>query len=354
MAVLHAQAGAHVVAPSGMMDGQVSAIRSALDAAGAIDTAILAYGAKYASAFYGPFREAVASSLVGDRKTYQQDPANIREALREVTLDVAEGADLIMVKPALGYLDVLRAVREAVDVPVAAYNVSGEYAMIEAAAANGWINRDAAVAETLTSIRRAGADVILDLLGARLGPATPRMSRDGNSAAAFARAQTVIPGGVNSPVRAFRSVGGSPRFIARAQGAYLYDVDGNELVDLVCSWGPMLLGHAHPEVLSAVARAASEGTSFGAPTVAEVDLAAEIVARPPSSRSGWSTPAPRRPCRCSAWPVASPAGTRSSSSPAATTGTWMHCSPPLVPASRRWVSPAHQASPRRRRPTRSS
>ncbi len=161
MAVLHAQAGAHVVAPSGMMDGQVGAIRSALDVAGAIDTAILAYGAKYASAFYGPFREAVASSLVGDRKTYQQDPANVREALREVTLDVAEGADLIMVKPALGYLDVLRAVREAVDVPVAAYNVSGEYAMVEAAAANGWINRDAAIAETLTSIRRAGADVIL-------------------------------------------------------------------------------------------------------------------------------------------------------------------------------------------------
>jgi porphobilinogen synthase len=161
MAVLHAQAGAHVVAPSGMMDGQVGMIRSALDAAGAIDTAILAYGAKYASAFYGPFREAVASSLVGDRKTYQQDPANIREALREVTLDVAEGADLIIVKPALGYLDVLRAVREAVDVPVAAYNVSGEYAMVEAAAANGWINREAAIAETLTSIRRAGADVIL-------------------------------------------------------------------------------------------------------------------------------------------------------------------------------------------------
>jgi porphobilinogen synthase len=161
MAVMHAQAGAHVVAPSGMMDGQVGAIRSALDAAGAIDTAILAYGAKYASAFYGPFREAVASSLVGDRKTYQQDPANVREALREVTLDVAEGADLIMVKPALGYLDVLRAVREAVDVPLAAYNVSGEYAMVEAAAANGWINREAAIAETLTSIRRAGADVIL-------------------------------------------------------------------------------------------------------------------------------------------------------------------------------------------------
>jgi porphobilinogen synthase len=121
----------------------------------------MAYGAKYASAFYGPFREAVSSSLVGDRKTYQQDPANVREALREVALDVAEGADIVMVKPALGYLDVVRAVREAVDIPVAAYNVSGEYAMVEAAAANGWINRDAAIEETLTCIRRAGADVIL-------------------------------------------------------------------------------------------------------------------------------------------------------------------------------------------------
>ena len=161
MAVAHAAAGAHVVAPSGMMDGQVGAIRTALDAAGAQDTAILAYGAKYASAFYGPFREAVASSLQGDRRTYQQDPANRREALREVLLDVAEGADLIMVKPALGYLDVLAAVRAAVDIPVAAYNVSGEYAMVEAAAAQGWINREAAITESLTCIRRAGADVIL-------------------------------------------------------------------------------------------------------------------------------------------------------------------------------------------------
>jgi porphobilinogen synthase len=161
MAVAHAAAGAHVVAPSGMMDGQVAAIRSALDAAGAQDIAIMAYGAKYASAFYGPFREAVASSLQGDRRTYQQDPANRREALREVLLDVAEGADLIMVKPALAYLDVLADVRGAVDIPVAAYNVSGEYAMVEAAAAQGWINREAAIAESLVAIRRAGADVIV-------------------------------------------------------------------------------------------------------------------------------------------------------------------------------------------------
>ena len=161
MAALHAAAGAHVVAPSGMMDGQVGAIRASLDVSGAQDVAIMAYGAKYASAFYGPFREAVSSSLVGDRKTYQQDPANVREALREVALDVAEGADIVMVKPAMGYLDVLRAVREAVSIPVAAYNVSGEYSMVEAAAERGWINREAAITETLTSIRRAGADMIL-------------------------------------------------------------------------------------------------------------------------------------------------------------------------------------------------
>jgi porphobilinogen synthase len=161
MAVMHAQAGAHVVAPSGMMDGQVGAMRSALDVAGAIDTAILAYGAKYASAFYGPFREAVDSSLEGDRRTYQQDSPNALEGVREALLDVAEGADLVMVKPALAYLDVVRRVRDAVDVPVAAYNISGEYAMVEAAAARGWIEREPAILETLTSIRRAGAEIVL-------------------------------------------------------------------------------------------------------------------------------------------------------------------------------------------------
>ena len=161
MAVAHAAAGAHVVGPSGMMDGQVGAIRSALDAAGHPDLVIMAYAVKYASAFYGPFREAVGSSLRGDRKTYQQDGANVRDALREVALDVAEGADVIMVKPALAYLDVIRAVREASNLPVAAYNISGEYAMVEAAAANGWINREPAIEETLTSIRRAGADIVL-------------------------------------------------------------------------------------------------------------------------------------------------------------------------------------------------
>jgi porphobilinogen synthase len=161
MAVAQASAGVHMVAPSGMMDGQIGVIRAALDEAGFADRAILAYAAKYASAFYGPFREAVASTLQGDRRTYQQDPANGREALREVALDLAEGADMVMVKPALGYLDVLSDVAAMSDVPVAAYNVSGEYAMIEAASAAGYLDREAAILEALLSIRRAGADVIL-------------------------------------------------------------------------------------------------------------------------------------------------------------------------------------------------
>ena len=161
MAVAQARAGADVVSPSGMMDGQVATIRDALDDADFLDTSILAYSAKYASAYYGPFREAVDSELKGDRKTYQMDYANSREGLREADLDLAEGADLVMVKPAGSYLDVLRAVADRSDVPVAAYQVSGEYAMIEAAGANGWIDRDRAVLESVTSIKRAGADVIL-------------------------------------------------------------------------------------------------------------------------------------------------------------------------------------------------
>jgi porphobilinogen synthase len=161
MAVAQATAGVAVVGPSGMMDGQVGVVRAALDAAGHLDTGILAYSVKYASAFYGPFREAVSSTLQGDRRAYQQDPANGREARREVALDLAEGADMVMVKPALGYLDVLREVAALSDVPVAAYNVSGEYAMVEAAAAAGFIDREAAILEVLTSIRRAGADVVL-------------------------------------------------------------------------------------------------------------------------------------------------------------------------------------------------
>jgi porphobilinogen synthase len=162
MALAHARAGAHVVAPSDMMDGRVAAIRRGLDGDGYSDVAILSYAAKYASAFYGPFREAADSApQFGDRRSYQMDPANRREALREVRLDVEEGADMVMVKPALAYLDVIREVRDAVDVPVAAYNVSGEYAMVKAAAERGWVDEPRIMRETLTSIARAGADVII-------------------------------------------------------------------------------------------------------------------------------------------------------------------------------------------------
>ena len=161
-AVSYAEAGVHVVAPSDMMDGRVEAIRSALDAHGRRDVAIIAYSAKYASAFYGPFREAAGSApQFGDRRTYQMDPPNVREALREIALDVEEGADIVMVKPALAYLDVVRAARDAFDLPIAVFNVSGEYAMIEAAAANGWIDGDRIVDEILTSFVRAGADIVI-------------------------------------------------------------------------------------------------------------------------------------------------------------------------------------------------
>jgi porphobilinogen synthase len=162
IALAQARAGADIVAPSGMMDGQVAAIRSALDSEGFQDVAVLAYAAKYASAFYGPFREAAEGApQFGDRRAYQQDPANVFEALREVELDIAEGADAVMIKPALGYLDVVAAVKDRFEYPVAAYNVSGEYSMLMAAAANGWVDERQATLETLTSIRRAGADLVI-------------------------------------------------------------------------------------------------------------------------------------------------------------------------------------------------
>jgi porphobilinogen synthase len=166
IAIAQADAGAHVVAPSGMMDGQVGAIRSALDGSGHTDVSILAYSAKYASGLYGPFRDAVDCAIVGggDRKAYQQDWRNAREALVEVQADLEQGADMVMVKPALAYLDVIAAVKAAVSVPVAAYHVSGEYSMLKAAAANGWIDHDVVATEHLTAIKRAGADIILTYL----------------------------------------------------------------------------------------------------------------------------------------------------------------------------------------------
>ncbi len=169
IAVAQAEAGAHMVAPSGMMDGQVGAIRAALDDTGHPEVGICAYSAKYASAFYGPFREAAEGApAFGDRASHQQDPANAREALREVALDIDEGADLVMVKPALAYLDVIRRVADTASVPVAAYQVSGEFAMVEAAAANGWLDRDRVIMETLIAIRRAGASVILSYWAAEV------------------------------------------------------------------------------------------------------------------------------------------------------------------------------------------
>jgi len=161
-AVSHAQAGADIIAPSDMMDGRIAAIRSALDGGGFNDTPIMAYSAKYSSAFYGPFREAAESApQFGDRKTYQMDPPNSDEAMREIALDIQEGADIVMVKPALSYLDVIRRTKDEFNMPVAAYNVSGEYSMIKAAAANGWLDGEKAMLEVLTSIKRAGADVII-------------------------------------------------------------------------------------------------------------------------------------------------------------------------------------------------
>jgi porphobilinogen synthase len=168
MAVSHARAGADLVSPSDMMDGRVGAIRAALDAAGFTDTPIMAYSAKFASAFYGPFREAAEGApQFGDRTTYQMDPANAREAMKEVLQDLAEAADIVMVKPALPYLDIIRQVRDAVNVPVAAYNVSGEYAMLWAAARNGWIDLDRAMMECLIGIKRAGADIVLTYFAKR-------------------------------------------------------------------------------------------------------------------------------------------------------------------------------------------
>jgi len=165
MALTHAEAGADIVAPSAMMDGQVQAIREKLDEAGFTETAIMAYSAKYASAFYGPFREAADSApQFGDRRSYQMDPPNAREAVREVLADVAQGADMVMVKPGLAYLDVVRLVRQAVDVPIAAYNVSGEYSMLKAAADKGWIDERAVGLEMLMAFRRAGADLIITYL----------------------------------------------------------------------------------------------------------------------------------------------------------------------------------------------
>ena len=293
-AVSHAAAGADIVAPSDMMDGRVGAIRQALDERGFENVAIMSYAAKYCSAFYGPFREAAASApKFGDRRSHQMDPANALEALREVEQDIEEGADIVMVKPALPYLDVITRVKERFQYPTAAYQVSGEYAMLKAAARNGWIDERRAMLETpdrdpprgrrhhhhlLRARSRAGAR-------AHRRPLTVLEPTSDHEPDSSSRARLeLLPGGVDSPVRAFKSVGASPLFIRRAYGARLRDVDGNEFIDYVMSWGPLIHGHAPRGLVKALAAAARDGTSYGAPSPLEAGArrarpAADAVAR---------------------------------------------------------------------------
>ncbi len=276
-AVSHVEAGADVVAPSDMMDGRVGAIRAALP-----DTPIVSYAAKYASAFYGPFREVAESTpAFGDRRGYQMDPANVREALRECALDLEEGADALMVKPALPYLDVIRAVRDRFDCPVAAYNVSGEYAMVKAAAAAGHLDERAAALESLIAIKRAGADLVFTYWAKDAGAMALTRSD------LCHRAQQLIPGGVNSPVRAMRAVGlDEPLFMRSGEGALIEDVNGNRYVDWVHVVGSAPLRPRRP--------GDARGRRGGAAARHDVRRADR------GARSSW----PRRsstPCRRSRW-----------------------------------------------------
>ena len=230
---------------------------------------------KYASAFYGPFREAADSApSFGDRKSYQMDPHNSREGLKEALADVEEGADIIMVKPALAYQDMICQVKEITNVPVAAYSVSGEYAMVKAAAANGWIDEERIVGEMATGAFRSGAQIYLtyyaELLARLMDEGGSLMTR---SEQLFERAVKRIPGGVNSPVRSYGAIGEAPRFIEKADKCYIYDVDGNRYVDYIDSWGPMILGHNFPEIRESVIKACENGLSFGCATGIEVEIA---------------------------------------------------------------------------------
>ena len=308
VAASHARAGADVVAPSDMMDGRVAAIRAGLDDLKFASVAILSYAAKCASAFYGPFREAAGSApKFGDRRGYQMDPANSREAMREMSLDIEEGADAVMVKPALAYLDVIRQARDRFDAPIAAYNVSGEYAMVKAAAVQRLDRREAHRLRDSRGHRPSGRRF-------HSRPTTPRTPRDGSKrdrsrrdaaprqkrqrsfGRALRRAQELMPGGVSSPVRSFASVGGAPFFVVSGKGPRVTDADGRSYIDYVGSYGPAPL------------RPRSRFSS-GAPGQAR------LAAAPPSARprrrrsgsrsasSGWchrsrwcasSTPAPKR------------------------------------------------------------
>ena len=272
-AVSHVEAGADAVCPSDMMDGRVGAIRDQLP-----ETPIVAYSAKYASSFYGPFREAAGSApSFGDRRGYQMDPGNVREALRECALDVAEGADVLMVKPALPYLDVIRAVRDRFDLPLAAYNVSGEYAMVKAAAAAGDLDERAAALESLVAISRAGADVVITYWAKELAPCCSSHGAVASGAEGDARRRELAGAG-DARGRRRRAVLRRPR-----RRRVPRDDRRPPPARLGQSWGPLLFGHADPETLAAVEDATRRGTSFGAPTQGEVELAEEIVDAVPSA-----------------------------------------------------------------------
>lgn len=270
------------------MDGRVAAIREILDNNGFQNVPVMAYSAKFASYFYGPFREAAGSTpSFGDRRSYQMDPHNGREAMRECELDVLEGADILMVKPALAYLDLVHEARQRFDLPIACYAVSGEYAMVKAAAKAGLIDEYGVMCESAVCMYRAGADILITYYACELagrdseGGHWIMMTRRG-SEAIFERAKRVIPGGVNSPVRAFRAVGGTPPFIVKGEGCRIWDLDGNEYIDFVGSWGPLILGHSYGPVLDAVEKAMRNACPL---------------ARRPPSRSMW------RSCWCPWCPI---------------------------------------------------
>ena len=305
-----------------------------------LEIPILSYAAKFASGYYGPFREAAESApAFGDRRTYQMDPANGDEALREVALDLAEGADMVMVKPALAYLDIVRRVKERFGVPVAVYNVSGEYAMVKAAAAKGWIDEGRIVLETLTGFKRSGADMILTYHAPmwRAGCAsderrylTNLTCKTKSRCNMDSRTPAKVDASVSAPAepRGFRPrESGDPRRREQPRagvrgrrrraavhgprrGAYLYDIDGHRYIDYIGSWGPMILGHGHPEVRAAVAEALEHGSSFGAPTVREVEIAEAVVAGGAVDREGPVRLVGDRGerCRPCGWRGASPGG----------------------------------------------
>ena len=287
-AVSHAAAGADIVAPSDMMDGRVGAIRRALDERGFEGVAIMSYAAKYCSGFYGPFRDAADSApQFGDRRTHQMDPANAEEALREVEQDIEEGADIVMVKPAMPYLDIVRRVKDTFGYPTAAYQVSGEYAMIKAAAARGWIDEPRIMMESLTSIARAGADIIITyyareaarralvaaanrIMALQISEALRRAPRRSSPAASTALSAPSRPSAAR------------PCSFDSASGSHITDVDGRSYIDYVMSWGPLIHGHAPRSLVKALAAAARHGTSFGAPTELEVELGELVRSMMPS------------------------------------------------------------------------